>query len=185
MFNYRMVISPALALLLSTGVLADELILSSPDIAQGQKLTEQQVFNGFGCTGVNQSPSLQWQGAPAGTKSFAVTVYDLDAPTGSGWWHWVVFDLPSTTNNLSRNAGSLDLNGLPKGAIQSRTDFGTAAFGGACPPKGDVPHRYIFTVWALDVEKLGPDANASAAMVGFMLNQHKLTSSTIEAWYHR
>lgn len=185
MINIRTFIPLLLAFPLSSTALAEEFMLSSPDLAQGQKLSEQLVFNGFGCTGGNQSPSLQWQGAPEGTKSFAVTVYDPDAPTGSGWWHWVVFDLPSTTKNLNRNSGSLDMNGLPKGAIQVRTDFGTAGFGGACPPQGDVPHRYIFTVWALDVKKLGPDTNASAAMVGFMLNQHKLASSTIEAWYNR
>ena len=181
----RALISLCLVYGLSPCVHAGELILISSDLAQGQKLSNQLVFNGFGCTGENQSPALRWQGAPAETKSFAITVYDPDAPTGSGWWHWVMFDIPSTTHALSRNAGSDDSKSLPKGAIQSRTDFGTAAFGGACPPQGDTPHRYQFTVWALDADTLGLDAHASAAMVGFMLNQHKLANYTIEAWYNR
>src|SRR5262249_36039899 len=120
--------------------------LESPTIKPGATLSEQQVFNGMGCSGKNTSPALHWSGAPAGTKSFALTLYDPDAPTGSGWWHWVVFNLPPSITSLPEGAGSADGGKLPPGTVQGRTDFGTTGFGGACPPPGDKPHRYIFTV---------------------------------------
>jgi hypothetical protein len=159
--------------------------LGSPTIKPGATLTEAQVFNGFGCTGKNISPALSWSGAPAGTKSFAVTVYDPDAPTGSGWWHWVVYNLPATTTQLAEGAGSVDGKGLPAGAAQGRTDFGTAAFGGACPPAGDKPHRYVFTVYALKTEKLDIPADGTAALVGFMVNANKLGEAKFVARYGR
>ncbi len=159
--------------------------LTSPTIKPGATLTDAQVFNGFGCTGKNISPELKWSGAPAGTKSFAVTVYDPDAPTGSGWWHWVVINLPADSTGLSEGAGTAEGTGLPAGAIQGRTDFGAHAFGGACPPKGDKPHRYIFTVYALKVDKLDVPADATAALVGFMINANKLGTATFMAKYGR
>ena len=161
---------------------ADGFRLTSPDIAEGKPLAEAQVFSGFGCTGGNTSPALSWSGAPAGTKSFVVTVYDPDAPTGSGWWHWVAFDLPASTSGLARGAGTA--GGMPAGAVQARNDYGKAGFGGACPPPG-APHRYIFKVTALKVEKLGVDADASAALIGFMTNANALGSATITATYGR
>jgi Raf kinase inhibitor-like YbhB/YbcL family protein len=159
--------------------------LSSPQLKPGGRLAEAQVYDGFGCKGGNTSPALQWRGAPAGTKSFAVTVYDPDAPTGSGWWHWVVYNLPADTTALPEGAGRADGKGLPAGAVQGRTDFGTAGFGGACPPAGDKPHRYRFTVHALKVEKLDLPPDATAAMVGFMLHANRLGSATLEARYGR
>src|SRR5499427_9572180 len=117
--------------------------LESPTIKPGATLTEAQVYNSFGCSGKNQSPPLSWTGAPAGTKSFALTVYDPDAPTGSGWWHWVVFNIPANATGLPKNAGDVKSNLAPAGSVQSRTDFGTPGWGGPCPPKGDKPHRYI------------------------------------------
>jgi Raf kinase inhibitor-like YbhB/YbcL family protein len=122
--------------------------LSSPTIKPHSTLSMDQVFNGFGCTGKNISPALKWSGAPKGTKSFAVTLYDPDAPTGSGWWHWVVYNIPADVTELPEGAGTAGGAKLPKGAMQGRTDYGTHAFGGACPPPGDKPHRYIFTVSA-------------------------------------
>ena len=134
---------------------AQEFTLISSDL-QGQ-LTEAQVFSGFGCEGKNISPTLKWVNAPDSTKSFAVTVYDPDAPTGSGWWHWIIFNISSDVNELKANAGNLQ-NGLaPKSSIQSITDYGKPGFGGACPPKGDKPHRYIFTVYAIDVDEFDLD----------------------------
>ena len=158
--------------------------LSSPTIKPGSTLTKAQVFNGFGCTGDNISPELKWSGAPAGTKSFAVTVYDPDAPTGSGWWHWVVINIPGDSTGLVEGAGSA-VGKLPAGAMQGRTDFGSAGFGGACPPQGHKPHRYIFTVYALKTDKLDVPADATAALVGFMINANKLGSATFTAKYGR
>jgi hypothetical protein len=159
--------------------------LSSPTIKPGSMLTEAQVFKGFGCEGKNTSPALKWSGAPQGTKSYAVTVYDPDAPTGSGWWHWVVFNIPANVTELPEGAGAVDGKGLPAGAVQGRTDFGSPGFGGACPPAGDKPHRYIFTVHALKTDKIEVPADASAALVGFMLNANRLGKASFEAKYGR
>ncbi|WP_345990195.1 YbhB/YbcL family Raf kinase inhibitor-like protein [Sulfurimonas sp. HSL1-2] len=171
-----------LLLLAATWLYAGNFTLKSSDL-QGQ-LTMKEVFNGFGCSGQNVSPSLNWEGAPEGTKSFAVTVYDPDAPTGSGWWHWVVFNLPATVTSLPSGAGN-DAKGLPKGAVQSMTSFGQAGFGGACPPVGDRPHRYVFTVYALDVAELDLDASAMPALVGYMLNAHAVAKASLMAYYGR
>lgn len=166
----------------SAAAQAADFTVASPDVAEGQMLSDAQVLNGFGCTGGNVSPALEWQGAPAGTKSFVVTVYDPDAPSGSGWWHWVVYNVPAATTSLPRNAGSGE--GLPDGAVQGRTDFGAPGFGGACPPPGAM-HRYQFTVYALDVDKLDLPADPSAALVGFMTGAHTLGSARLTAVYTR
>ena len=159
--------------------------LESPTIKPGATLTEAQVYNSFGCSGKNQSPPLSWTGAPAGTKSFALTLYDPDAPTGSGWWHWVVFNIPASTTSLAEGAGSADGSQLPAGTAQGKTDFGSPGFGGACPPPGDKPHRYIFTVYALKTDKLDAAADASPAMVGYMIHANSLGSATLTAKYGR
>ncbi len=164
---------------------ASQFKLESQQLSPGQQLVAAQVYNGFGCTGKNISPDLRWKGAPAGTKSFAVTVYDPDAPTGSGWWHWLIFNIPAKTNRLVENAGNPKAHLAPAGSIQSRTDFGAPGFGGACPPKGDPPHHYRFTVYALDTEKLPLDINAPGAMVGFYINSHKLAEASIIMTYKR
>ena len=165
--------------LAGTFLLADNFTLKSNDL-KGQ-LTNKQVFNGFGCTGENISPELSWENAPAGTKSFAVTVYDPDAPTGSGWWHWLAFDISKNKTSLPTGFG----NSESKDAIQTITDFGKTGFGGACPPKGDKAHRYIFTVHALDVETIGLDKNANAALVGFYLNSHTIAKASLISYYGR
>ncbi len=159
--------------------------LSSPTIKPNATLTDAQVFNGFGCTGKNISPALKWSGAPKDTKSYAITVYDPDAPTGSGWWHWVLINLPATTTELPEGAGAADSKVLPAGAMQGRTDFGAPGFGGACPPKGDQPHRYIFTVYALKTDKLEVPSDASPALIGFMINANKLRAATFTAKFGR
>ncbi|MDN5041810.1 YbhB/YbcL family Raf kinase inhibitor-like protein [Aliarcobacter butzleri] len=160
-------------------LLADNFTLTSSDL-KGQ-LTKKQEFNGFGCSGENISPQLSWQNAPKGTKSFAITVYDPDAPTGSGWWHWVVFDIPSNKTTLVSGFGNSD----SKEAIQSITDYGKTGFGGACPPVGDKAHRYIFTVHALDIETLGLDKNTNAATVGYYINSHSIAKASIISYYNR
>jgi Raf kinase inhibitor-like YbhB/YbcL family protein len=145
----------------------------------------KQVFNGMSCTGENTSPQLSWSNAPTGTKSFAVTMYDPDAPTGSGWWHWVVFDIPATVTELKSGAGDVSKKLAPAGSIQSKTDFGTTGYGGPCPPEGHGFHTYIVTVYALKTEKLGLDENASAPYVGFNLNANILEKATIVFYYKR
>lgn len=170
-------------LLVTATANAQEFTLQSADL--GGQLTLAQVFSGFGCTGKNISPALKWTNAPAASKSFAITVHDPDAPTGSGWWHWLVFNLPPGTNELKAGAGNPQNGLLPKGAVQSVTDYGKPGYGGACPPMGDKAHRYIFTVYALDVAKLDLDEKAAPAMVGFTLNQHAIAKASLIAYYQR
>ena len=159
--------------------------LTSPTIKDGGSLPVEHVFNNFGCTGKNQSPKLEWRNMPAGTQSFALTVYDPDAPTGSGWWHWVLFDIPANVTSLQLDASSVAAKALPAGAVESLTDFGAPGFGGACPPPGDKPHRYIFTLYALNVPTLGLDAKAMPAMVGFNLQGKILGKATLTGVYSR
>lgn len=176
----------ALSLLIATTVTspasAQEFNLDSATVSEGEKLTNFHVFQGFGCEGENQSPQLSWSGAPAGTKSFAITVYDPDAPTGSGWWHWNVVNLPADINSIAQNA-SIN-NNLPGEALEIRNDYSTIGFGGACPPPGEV-HRYVFTVYALGIEQLELPENPSNALVGFMIRANMLDSASITAVYHR
>jgi Raf kinase inhibitor-like YbhB/YbcL family protein len=163
---------------------AGKFTVLSKDWKANATMPDKNVFNGMGCTGQNESPELSWSNAPAGTKSFAVNVYDPDAPTGSGWWHWVVYNIPAATTELPAGAGGA--NGqLPAGATQGKTDFGQPGYGGACPPQGDKPHRYIVTVFALKVDKLEVPADASPAMVGFMTRANALGTATMTVKYGR
>jgi len=158
--------------------------LTSPDFAQGGMLATAQVFNGFGCSGGNISPALSWSNPPAGTRSFALLVHDPDAPTGSGWWHWVVYNIPATTTSLPAGAGDPKKSLMPAGAIQGRTDFGTAGYGGPCPPPGK-PHRYYFRLYALKVEKVDVPADASPALIGFNVNFASLGKAELMGLYGR
>lgn len=174
----------ALSLFFATSVFAQKTFtLTSKDL--GGEATKTQEFNGFGCSGENQSPQLSWKNAPEGTKSFAITMYDPDAPTGSGFWHWVVFDIPANVNELVTNAGNLKLNLAPKGVIQSVTDYGAKGFGGPCPPVGHGLHQYIITIYALKTDKLGLDENTNPAVVGFYLWNNTLAKASIVAYYKR
>jgi len=157
--------------------------LTSPEVHEGKPLAAAQVHDGFGCKGGDLSPAIAWRDPPAGTRSFAVTVYDPDAPTGSGWWHWLAYDIPAAETGLPAGAGGRA--SLPAGAKQGRNDFGARAFGGACPPAGDKPHRYVFTVFALKVERLDVPEDASAALIGFMLNANSLAKASITGLYSR
>ena len=159
--------------------------LSSPEIKAGGTIPKSFEFNGFGCSGDNKSPALVWSGAPVGTKSYAVTVYDPDAPTGSGWWHWMVIDIPAGTTELAAGAGAENSKTLPPGALQMRIDFGTHAWGGVCPPQGDRPHRYRFTVHALKVDKLDVPPDATPALTGYMINGNSLGKASFTATYGR
>lgn len=164
----------------ATGAKAFE--LSSPDIHDGITLSAAQVYSGFGCSGGNQSPELHWQNPPAGTQSFALTVYDPDAPTGSGWWHWTVFDIPVSSNQLPRGANAKN---LPTGSQQGRNDYGSQSFGGACPPAGSPPHHYVFTLHALKVPTLEAPPGASAALLGYLINNSRLATATLTPVYGR
>lgn len=170
---------------LSTTTYASGFKLSSPDFRAHHAIPKHYTFNGFGCSGDNVSPALRWSGAPKGTKSFALTVYDPDAPTGSGWWHWVVINIPASVHHLAENAGKPNNVAMPKGAIEMRNDFGTHAYGGPCPPKGDKAHQYVFTLYALKTAKLGVPKNASAALVGFMIHSDMLGEAKFVAHYGR
>ena len=161
-----------------------KMALTSKDLKDGGTMPDKQVFSGMGCKGENISPELSWAHPPEGTKSFVVTAYDPDAPTGSGWWHWVVYNIPATTMSLPANA-SASQSELPAGVVQGKTDFGAAGYGGACPPPGDKPHRYLFTVYALKVDKLDLPADASAAYVGYMTHANSLGSATLTVKYAR
>ncbi len=134
---------------------------------------------GFGCAGGNLSPQLAWNDPPAGTKSFAVTCYDPDAPTGSGFWHWLIVNIPPDVRSLDLGAGDPKSGKAPAGALQTRTDFGAPGYGGPCPPEGSHPHRYLFTVFAVGLDKLPVEADTSAAIVGFYLNFNTLAKSAI------
>ena len=156
--------------------------LHSTDLKAGSTIPKDYVHGSAG--GRNVSPALEWSNAPTGTRGFAVTCYDPDAPTGSGWWHWQIFDIPQTATELARGAGNAE-GTRPAGARQSRNDYGEAAYGGPAPPPGDKPHRYIFTVYALKVGKLEVPHDASCAMVGFMLNFNKIEEASFTAYYGR
>lgn len=159
--------------------------LSSPDIPAGGSIAPVFESDMFGCGGSNQSPVLQWSGAPEGTQSFAVTVFDPDAPTGSGWWHWMVVDLPASVTRLQANAGAKGNANLPAGARQMRNDYGIFAWGGMCPPPGSKPHRYVFTVHALSVAKLDMPDDATTAIGGFMINANTLATASFTSTYAR
>ncbi|BDG01316.1 YbhB/YbcL family Raf kinase inhibitor-like protein [Anaeromyxobacter oryzae] len=173
----------AAALLAGCG--SDKFDLSSPQVAPGGTVSAEQVFDGFGCTGGNVSPELRWKHVPAGTKSFAVTVFDPDAPTGSGFWHWTIFDIPASASSLARDAGKPGNGVAPAGSVQGYTDFGASGYGGPCPPAGDPAHRYVFTIHALKVDSLGLDANAPGALVSFSARANEIASTSFTAKYGR
>ena len=155
--------------------------LTSTDFNPEQSVAAKHIFNGFGCNGGNESPELKWENAPKDTKSFVLTIYDPDAPTGSGWWHWVVYNIPANVAHLPANIG--DGAKLPAGAVQGLNDYSTKKYGGPCPPKGDKPHRYIVTLTALSIEKLDIPENASPALIGFMTNANSLGKATLTVKY--
>ncbi|MFK0570283.1 YbhB/YbcL family Raf kinase inhibitor-like protein [Endozoicomonas sp.] len=160
---------------------SDIMTLMSNQVTNSKSFQSQQLYNQWGCTGKNTSPELKWSNVPEGTKSFAVTMYDPDAPTGSGWWHWVVINIPANIHSLSLNAGMESGKNLPKGANMLRNDFGFKGYGGACPPPDSAPHNYHITVYALNIPNLDLNSSASPAMAGFYILQHTLAKTILTA----
>ena len=161
-------------------------MVTSNSFKDGDYLPKEFILSqdfGFGCAGGNKSPHLAWSGAPPGAKSFAITCYDPDAPTGSGFWHWLVVNIPAHVSDLPEGAGSAG-GTLPPGALQTRTDFGVPGYGGPCPPEGDHPHRYLFTVFAVN-GMLDVKADTSAAVVGFNLHFKTLARAEIMGLFKR
>jgi len=161
--------------------------VTSDSFKDGDYLPEAHVLSadfGFGCAGGNSSPHLKWSGAPGGTKSFAITCYDPDAPTGSGFWHWLVVNIPANVSELAAGAGSAG-GKLPPGALMTRTDFGKPGYGGPCSPEGDHPHRYLFTVFAVGKDRIEVAADTSAAVVGFNLHFATLAKADIMGLFKR
>jgi len=158
---------------------AAPLTLTSPDLAPGARVGDAQVGDRFGCAGGNRSPALVWSGAPAGAKSFAVSLFDSDAPTGAGFWHWTMFDIAASATSVPPGAGDAKAAVAPAGAVQGTNDAGAIGYFGPCPPEGDKPHRYRFELDALDVAKLGLDAGAAAATVAERVRRHTLAKATL------
>ncbi len=176
----------ATALLVSaTAARAEPLVLTSPDLAPGARVGDAQVGNRFGCVGGDRSPALDWRGAPAGVKSFAITVFDPDAPTGHGFWHWAIFDIPASAAWLAAGAGDPSAGLAPPGALQGESEAGGLGYFGPCPPVGDKPHRYRFEIDALDVAKLGLESGAAAARVAERARRHTLASATLIGMWRR
>jgi Raf kinase inhibitor-like YbhB/YbcL family protein len=148
--------------------------VTSTSIKEGGTIGMDYVFTG--CGGKNRSPQLSWSGAPKETKSFAITCFDPDAPTGSGYWHWVAFDIPASVTSVEEGAGT---DKSPAGGHSGYSDYGFASYGGPCPPKGDRAHRYVFTVYALDVPATGADAKCTGATCVFKMRGHVLAAGEI------
>jgi Raf kinase inhibitor-like YbhB/YbcL family protein len=161
--------------------------LTSPDLPAGKPIPEQFTANAFGCHGPNQSPALAWSGAPAGTKSFAVTMFDPYRPPTSGWWHWIIYDIPAGTTALARGAGTPGSAALPAGAQQGKPDGDApeAHYYGPCPDAGDPPHHYTITVYALSVDHLNVPATSTAANIDYEISTKALAKSTIVRLFSR
>ena len=172
-----------LSLFCAVSASAADLTVRSSSLSSGGTIGIKYVANGLGCSGGNVSPEIQWKDVPKEAKFFAVTMFDPDAPTGSGWWHWGVINIPSNVFSLAEGAGSSKRE-LPQGAIQTRNDAGASEYGGPCPPLGAKPHRYVITVYALK-DKVPLDSSASGAMVGFYIGALKVAEGKFEAFYGR
>ncbi len=162
---------------------AGSLTLSSPSFSAGSSLPLHQIYDRMGCEGSNLTPTLIWKGLPQGTQSLAITLLDPDAPTGHGWWHWVVFNLAPTTTHLASHPGHDEARYLPQGSVSSLTDFGVPGYGGPCPPKGDTPHHYIFTLFALKIAHIPLPSSASPEQVMPWIRANMLDSAVLVGRY--
>lgn len=171
-----------LLLLPSLSFAKTKFTLKTTSFNHRELMPNKHVFNGFGCSGENISPALEWENAPKGTKSFAITVFDPDAPTGSGWWHWTLVNIPASVTKIEEGASNKGV--IPAGAVEGRTDFGKPGYGGPCPPPGRT-HHFIFTVWALKTDKIDVTQESSGANVGFLLNANALDKTKFVVKYRR
>ena len=174
-----------IALAFASNAIADGFTLESASFGPNATLDTKYVFNGGSCHGGDDSPELHWSGAPAGTKSFAVTLFDPDARHGAGFWHWIVFDIDAKTASLPVGAGADAGSVAPPGSVSGKNDFGRIGYSGPCPPEGDKPHRYVFTVYALRTEHLGVPAGADGPTVRKALEAGTILSATLQAQYGR
>jgi Raf kinase inhibitor-like YbhB/YbcL family protein len=176
----------ALASGAGSAVPAERLSVSSASFAEGALIPNAYVYHGCAPGALNRSPALFWRGAPARTKSFALTLYDPDAPTGHGFWHWVLFNIPASIHRIAAGGGDPRSAQAPRHAIAGRSDFGATEYDGPCPPPGSKPHRYVFTVRALDVARV---TGGSGAMTGPALvaafDGHVLAEGTLTARFGR
>ena len=172
------------ALIVAGATAASAFELTSPDVKEGATVGDEFVFNNFGCTGGNVSPALNWSNAPKDAKSFALFVHDPDAETGgAGFWHWAVVNIPANVTSLPRGDGEMGKPQTKSGLKQINTDFGTPGWGGPCPPKGDKPHHYVFTVYALKADKVDVPPTETASFAGFMANMNMLDKASLTATY--
>lgn len=166
----------------ATRATANRFKLSSPDFPANGQVPEKFVMSTDGCAGGNVSPQLKWSGAPPGTKSFAITLFDEDEhSTPSGWWHWIIYDIPGSSTNLPQGAGAEHSTVIPAGTLEGRNDDGNEFYTGPCPDPGDPPHRYLFTIYALKTDKLPVKPGASGAMVTWAVHESMLAKATLIA----
>lgn len=155
---------------------AGDFSIASVELAGGA-FDHAQVSGSFGCHGENVSPSIRWTDAPAGTQSYLLTMFDADAPTGSGFWHWVVADIPASARGIAPGSGN-DVGRLPAGAVPMKNDTGHTGYLGPCPPQGET-HRYVITLTALKVAKLPVERDATPAVVGFTAHDQAIAQATM------
>jgi Raf kinase inhibitor-like YbhB/YbcL family protein len=162
--------------------LAADFKLTSSDIGPDKPLAQEFVFHGFGCTGGNQSPALSWSGAPPGTKSYAIALFDPDAMQGKGFWHWLMVNIPADVTSLTRNSGKNDGSRLPSGAAQILNGFRDSGYSGSCPPPADEPHGYVMTVYALKVPQLEVPSDATSPFMLEAIETNSLAKASLT--YH-
>jgi Raf kinase inhibitor-like YbhB/YbcL family protein len=186
----RSLIAPFVTMLVATCAIAqtdtppgESFVLESATFGSNTTLATTQVYNKSGCNGENRSPELHWKGVPGDAKSLAVTMFDPDAGGGAGWWHWLVYDIDPKTTSLAVGAG--DPPATPAGSSSGRNSFGDVGYSGPCPPRDGGTHRYVFTIYALKVEKLGLPQNPDPAYVKAALEASTILSTTLQAQYER
>jgi Raf kinase inhibitor-like YbhB/YbcL family protein len=186
LYNESRIMTMLLAIVAAGAMATGTFSLSSPVFHNGGTIGATYEYRGMGCNGANVSPALRWTGAPAATKSFALTVWDPDAPVHGGWWHWVLVDIPASATSLASGAGSTNPNATPAGSVEGKTSFGKPGYGGPCPPVGSGAHHYIFTLYALDEGSIaGASAITDGPTLKRLIEKHVLGSTTLVGRFGR